>query len=91
MEFHPRIRITDLSLKTSKIILGSFPTWPLTETDNESTNEEKRLVRLNEGYVGWKFRLNYYSFKTISMHMTAPKIKRLKGLVLSTLSFISRT
>jgi hypothetical protein len=48
MEYHPRIDVTRFPLHDSKIILGSFPTWPLTNSD-EDDKYEKELVKSKNG------------------------------------------
>ncbi|OGS74393.1 MAG: hypothetical protein A3F91_02435 [Flavobacteria bacterium RIFCSPLOWO2_12_FULL_35_11] len=52
MEFHPRINIADTSLKESKIILGSFPTWSLSNSD---LNEDKKAIQMKNGDVPFFF------------------------------------
>ncbi|WP_288879762.1 hypothetical protein [Pedobacter panaciterrae] len=48
MEAHPRVKIGQELIKYDKIILGSFPTWHLTEPDPEKneTHFEKETLRL---------------------------------------------
>ena len=51
MEQHPRLDLSKLPLSESKIILGSFPTWTLTEPDPERIDGtyEKELERKRNG------------------------------------------
>lgn len=53
MEFHPRLNLSNLRIKESRIILGSFPTWSLTDCDPEKdeTSEQKKLERIKNGDI----------------------------------------
>ena len=42
MEHHPRINTSDTLIKESKIILGSFPTWSITNPDSDQKNSERK-------------------------------------------------
>ena len=48
MEFHPRINRSTRIIEKSRIILGSFPTWSLTDPDPEKneTKAQKELERI---------------------------------------------
>ena len=53
MEHHPRFNVAELPLTQSKIILGSFPTWSLTDPDlnkNESF-KDKEVSRIKNGDI----------------------------------------
>jgi hypothetical protein len=50
MEFHPRIDRSDHPLRESKTILGSFPTWSLTNSDEEDENEKTALRLSNNDF-----------------------------------------
>jgi hypothetical protein len=51
MEFHPRVYITDHPLSNSKIILGSFPTWSLTSSNDEELNALKNSEKIKNGDI----------------------------------------
>ncbi len=54
MECHPRIKEESSKLIETRIILGSFPTWPLTaiDSDKAETEEEKLIIRtLNKDFL----------------------------------------
>ena len=53
MEYHPRINLSDERLIQSKIILGSFPTWSLSRSENETINQEKKVTRIKNGDVSY--------------------------------------
>ena len=55
MEFHPRINISDPALKQSKIIVGSFPTWSLSDSFNKSISKEKEIARIKNNEVPFFF------------------------------------
>jgi len=50
MEFHPRVDLFGLPLVESKIILGSFPTWALTISDEGDTDEKEMTKSLNNDF-----------------------------------------
>ncbi|WP_299123009.1 hypothetical protein [uncultured Winogradskyella sp.] len=45
MEFNPHISKSKPVLKESRIILGSFPTWSLSYSELNQTNESKEIIR----------------------------------------------
>lgn len=53
MELHPRLSTTGLLLQEKKVILGSFPVWSLTKSDNhcEISEQEKREERAKRGDI----------------------------------------
>ena len=53
MEYHPRIYKSDSVLKQSKIILGSFPTWSLSQSKSLAINREKEVTRLKNGDISY--------------------------------------
>jgi len=55
MEIHPRIKLRDSSLKTSKIILGSFPTWTLTSSQFDEIRNEKEITRIKNNDIPFFF------------------------------------
>jgi hypothetical protein len=57
VEYHPRLNLDDLLIKESKIILGSFPTWSLSDTVNISGDIllEKLELRKKSGEIPFFF------------------------------------
>jgi len=55
MELNPRIKISDSKLKESKIILGSFPTWSLSISEDKEINKEKERARIENKEVPFFF------------------------------------
>lgn len=55
MEFHPRINISDPILQQSKIIVGSFPTWSLSNSENNEISKEKEITRIKNKDVPFFF------------------------------------
>ncbi|CAM4366182.1 hypothetical protein EWU23_13540 [Cytophagaceae bacterium 50C-KIRBA] len=53
IEYHPRINENQELFKTNKIILGSFPTWPLTrcEINDTATSLAKEAMRISSGDI----------------------------------------
>src|SRR4051812_8244570 len=51
MEFHPRINVKNPILTNKKIILGSFPTWTLTDSDDELVSTQKLSERAKNGDI----------------------------------------
>jgi len=53
MELHPRLSTTGLLLQEKKIILGSFPVWSLTISDNncKTIELEKQAERVKRGDI----------------------------------------
>lgn len=49
MELHPKIDVHNLKLLNTKIILGSFPTWSLTHSDDELIMSEKLSDQIRNG------------------------------------------
>lgn len=55
MEIHPRINISDPLLQQSKIIVGSFPTWSLSNSENNEIRKEKEIVRIKNNDLPFFF------------------------------------
>lgn len=55
MEFNPRINISDPVIQQSKIIVGSFPTWPLSNSENMGICKEKELARIKNNEIPFFF------------------------------------
>lgn len=50
MEYHPRVNALDFPFKSTKIILGSFPTWSLANSVNED-NHARRLHMIKNSEI----------------------------------------
>ncbi len=52
MEYHPRLNFDNLKIQESKIILGSFPTWSLSDSvDTNTILSEKLEIRNKTGDI----------------------------------------
>ncbi|OFY86322.1 MAG: hypothetical protein A3F72_10975 [Bacteroidetes bacterium RIFCSPLOWO2_12_FULL_35_15] len=67
-EFHPRIDFDSPTLNHSKIILGSFPTWSLTFSNDGKLNALKTIERVKNGdiqfYYGSSNNRFWYWYQT---------------------------
>ncbi len=54
-EFNPRISISDPVLQQSKIIVGSFPTWSLSNSKKTKINKEKDSARIKNNEMPFFF------------------------------------
>jgi hypothetical protein len=84
MEFNPRINISDSVLQESKVIVGSFPTWSLSNSENKKNNKEREIARITNKEIPFFFGSsvnkfwNWYS-KYVDTNAKKNDIKSIKN------------